>query len=692
MALMKALLLLSLLGASLSPLTAPGAEPATAPPGARTGVTLYVSKLGDNSDGRSWPRAFHTIQAALSAVPDDRGGHRLIVRPDTYDEANLYPAHKGAAGAYNILEGDWDGRLGSGTNGWVVIDSGAPRVVVRTNAKAPTGNPTFMILAGGDPDQETGLKSVDWWGPWRCDPSYSGVAWDRWIFRRLYATGSEGGIGWDMTSQAGCEFSAVVEDCVALGRFAGAAVMGHVNRPAEPVVFRRSYMMCLDVWGDAGGAYVRAHNKTMPQTPDAVFEDCTIIGPDNALQVGYPGFQGYTRVKFKGCRLIVLNFSQPHGTPSTGILYSDVAGKYLHVDLEDCALVGYKVFGARNGDLFSYTATGHNRAYVQYRQPVPPEIERLRFWPVEVFNDLLPPRFHAPASREAVRPRLIKLPFALGSAMENTPVVFGSRRLLVLDHREDTKNKTDDYTKSMYLYILDLETGREVCRFGEGHSFANAFVNGPELHVFASQGSNRDWFQSLDHFSSRDLKTWKRELAVPREAGEHLFNASVCRDAEGFLMAYESDRPVQFCFKFARSKDLSRWKKVDGRVFTGVNHEYSACPVIRYFAPYYYVIYLHAVVPGHRGWISFLARSKDLAAWELSPFNPILEAGPGEGENNSDVDLFESEGNTYLYYATGDQQTWGALRVAMYPGPMGEFFARHFPEGLPTIKASARSD
>jgi beta-xylosidase len=110
---------------------------------------------------------------------------------------------------------------------------------------------------------------------------------------------------------------------------------------------------------------------------------------------------------------------------------------------------------------------------------------------------------------------------------------------------------------------------------------------------------------------------------------------------------------------------LSHWEKLPGLIFTGVNHEYSACPVIRYFAPYYYVIYLHAAVPGHRGWVSFLARSKDLAGWELSPFNPLLEAGLGEGINNSDVDLFEYEGNTYLYYATGNQHDWGALRVAM---------------------------
>jgi len=292
------------------PLLAAASEKASAPEFShRQGLTLYVSKLGDNSDGRSWRTAFRTIQAALSAVPEDLGGHRVVIRPDTYAEANLDSKHKGAAGAYNTIEGDWDGTLGSGARGWVIIDSGAPRVVVRTNPKASTGNPTFQALPDGDPDKETGLKSVDWWGPWRCDPSYSAAGWDRWVFRRLYCTGSEGGLGWDMTCEAGVAFSAVVEDCVGLGRFAGACVMAHVGRPGEPVLFRRSYFMCLDVWGDAGAVYVRAHNKTMPATPDAVFEDCTLVGMDNALQVGYPGFEGYTRVLFKNSRLVVLNCS-----------------------------------------------------------------------------------------------------------------------------------------------------------------------------------------------------------------------------------------------------------------------------------------------------------------------------------------------------------------------------------------------
>ena len=79
-----------------------------APAASRRGATLYVSKLGDDSDGLSWGTAFTTIQAALDAVPDDEGGHRVIVRPDTYVEANLYPAHRGAAGAYNALIGDFE--------------------------------------------------------------------------------------------------------------------------------------------------------------------------------------------------------------------------------------------------------------------------------------------------------------------------------------------------------------------------------------------------------------------------------------------------------------------------------------------------------------------------------------------------------------------------------------------------------
>ena len=346
-------------------------DPAASDYSGNKGVTVYVSKLGDNTDGSSWAKGYHTIQSALLAVPDAKGGHRIIVRPDKYVEGDLYPSHKGADGSYNLLIGDYDGRLGSGATGWVIIDS-------------------------SDPDK--GLKSVDWWSPIIGKPDFSGIIWDRWILRNLYATGGDAGLFWDVIGAKGAEFTVIVEDCVSIGRAFGAGVGTHVGRAGEPIVFRRTYCMCLDWWGDAAGVYVRAENPEKRDVYDAVFEDCTIISPDNAFQAGNPGFDGYTRVKFKDCRMIVLNFSQPHGTPSTGIIYSTIKGDYLHVDLEDSTLMGYKVFGSggaqygssaqEDGGAISYTTKGKVRAYVQYTRTVPKGMELLGTWPVEVFNSI----------------------------------------------------------------------------------------------------------------------------------------------------------------------------------------------------------------------------------------------------------------------------------------------------------------
>lgn len=335
------------------------------------GVDLYVSKLGDNSDGRSWSRAFHTIQAALLAVPDDRGGHRILVRPDTYMEANLYPAQRGASGAYNILEGDGDGRLGSSATGWVVIDSGDP---------------------------EKGFKSYDWWSTVRAykrgwspehkDQTFSAAGWDRWIIRKVYATGADAALFWDLADKAE-PFTVRVEDCVGIGRAFGGGLGNFFSRPGEPTVFHRCYLACLDRWGDAGAAYVRSANPRMSGRPDAVFEDCTLVSPDNAFELAAPGFPFFTHVKFKGCRLIVLNFSQPKGTPSTGIIHVPAdSAHHLQVDLEDCTLMGYKVFGEAP---ILFTIKGRVEAYVQYQQSLPDGFVRLTRWPVEIFRHIGPP-------------------------------------------------------------------------------------------------------------------------------------------------------------------------------------------------------------------------------------------------------------------------------------------------------------
>ena len=246
---------------------------------------IYVSRLGDHTDGRSWTTAFRTIQAALDAVPDAAGGHRVLVGPDTYVEANLFPAHAGAPGAYNELVADLDGALGSGRRGQALIDCSDP---------------------GG------GFKSYDWWGTLRSykqgwseqhtAPTFSACGWDRWRLRHLYTSGGDGGLFFDGVDQRE-PFTVVVEDCVGIGRAFGGGVAGLLSRSDEPIVFRRCWLWCLDWWGDAAGAYVRVENEAMPQQPDVIFEDCTLVGPDNALKSGNPGYATCTRVAVRGCRL-----------------------------------------------------------------------------------------------------------------------------------------------------------------------------------------------------------------------------------------------------------------------------------------------------------------------------------------------------------------------------------------------------
>ena len=343
----------------------------------RKGITLYVSKLGDNSNGSSWEKGYRSIQAALSAVPDDKGGHTIIIRPDTYVEANLYTAFKGVKGAYNLIIGDFDGRLGSGGTGRIIIDAGDP---------------------------QKGFKSYDWWGTirstskgWRpefTEQTFSSICWDRWILRNLYTSGGDAGFFWDLTDKSGEGFTVIVEDCVGIGRAFGGGICYPVVRPEEPSIFRRCYFLALDWVGDTSAVLVGGWEKTMPEYPHLIMEDCTLVHPDNALAMSYAS--NCARVRAVRCRMIVLNFTQPEmGGKSTGIICTQghkSTGK-LHVELEDCMLAGFSVFtNGEEGKAVSYTTKGKVQAYVQFSQSIPEGFERINNWPVQLFDYIAIPK------------------------------------------------------------------------------------------------------------------------------------------------------------------------------------------------------------------------------------------------------------------------------------------------------------
>lgn len=352
-------------------------DPAAKDYSGHKGTTVYVSKLGDDSDGRNWGRAFRSIQKALSAVPDDQGGHQIIVRPDTYLEANLAPAYRGARGAYNALIGDCDGHLGSGGRGWVIVDSSDP---------------------------QKGFKSWDWWSTFAASDknwptgnnsrTFSSLVCDRWIFRNLYVTGGDAGLFWDLTDQNGQGFTVVAEDCVGIGRAFGGGFGYPTVREREPSLFRRCYFLALDWDRDTAAVLLGGWERTMPSSPHAVFEDCTMVHPDNAVGLSYASY--CARARFTNCRLIALNFTQPEmGGRSTGIICTEGhrPDGYLHVDLENCTLAGYSVFtSGKDAEHVQYTTRNHVRAYVQFKQPDVPGFERIGGWPTELFCRIAPPR------------------------------------------------------------------------------------------------------------------------------------------------------------------------------------------------------------------------------------------------------------------------------------------------------------
>jgi len=620
--------------------------------------TFFVSKLGDDSDGHSWINAFTTIQAALNAIPDAEGGYRILIRPDTYFEAMLYPANKGAAGKYNMLTGDVDGRYGSGTSGWVVIDS-------------------------GDPEMK-GFKSYDWWGPIRSnakgwsenhtDSTFSAIGWDRWHLKNLYVTGGDGGIFFDLTNQVK-PFSVIVEDCISIGRAFGGGVASCLSRHDEPITFRRCSLWALDWWGDTAGAYVRVENSTMPDMADVVFDSCTMVSPQCALKGSNFGFDTFTRVQLKYCKLITLNFSQPQGTPTDGIIQSVQEGKLLAVDLEDCTLMGYKVFGVivnkKTVSDIQYTTKGDVKAYIQFQQDLPPGFLRLSAWPVGIFEQLMPP------SPEKPSPFLDKKLVAK-DLCEVSPFIWKDRLCLMECIRPGSGGTASDY----YIVLKDSETGKELGRCATGYGLASLIVQNNNLYIFASHWDMGHW-KDVTLFKSADLKHWDTQPVLEGD-NEEIFNTSVSMDDNGFVLAYESNDHTYpaFTIKFARSSDLQNWEKLPEGIF-GKNR-YTACPTLHYSNGWYYLMYTEQRKPR---WVfqTYITRSKDLSQWFTSTANPVLQAqGLDEGINASDPEIIEFKNNTYIYFAVGDQRSWMNVKRIRFPGAMARFFETWYQqEGIP---------
>jgi uncharacterized protein (TIGR02145 family) len=505
------ILLLSLLFLpNLSGFAAAIVDPSAKDYKGRKGTTIYVSKTGNNSDGSSWKKAYNTIQTALSAIPDDKGGHMIIVRPDTYIENNLFTAYKGAKGAYNLIVGDSDGRLGSGATGRIVIDSGDP---------------------------QKGFKSYDWWGSiratskgWRpefTEQTFSSICWDRWILRSLYTSGSDAGFFWDLTDKSGEGFTVIVENCVSIGRAFGGGICYPVVRPDEPSIFRGCYFLALDWVGDTGAVLIGGWEDTMPAYPHLIMEDCTLVHPDNALAMSYAS--NCSRVKAVNCRFIVLNFTQPEmGGKSTGIICTQghVKKGKLHVDLEDCILAGYSLFtNGEDGKAVSYTTKGKVQAYVQFTQQVPEGFERINLWPAQLFDEMAIPKANDFKKFQAV----VDMAYNTGERSQYTDVSGNNGTLTLTECKDGDDNNYPVVTINNQIWMAEnLKTTKyndgtaipsvtDITAWSALHSPGYCWYNNDSVTYKATYGALYNWF-TVDASSNGDKNICPKGWHVATDA------------------------------------------------------------------------------------------------------------------------------------------------------------------------------
>lgn len=261
--------------------------------------------------------------------------------------------------------------------------------------------------------------------------------------------------------------------------------------------------------------------------------------------------------------------------------------------------------------------------------------------------------------------------------MECTPLEYRGRLILLECVRPPSGGTPEAY----FLRLRDVESDAIIAEFAEGYGLACAVVHDDAVYVFASQVIIRpdqpgNAWNDVTVFWSDDLRHWSEQTALTHRPDEAMFNTSVCPTPDGFVMACEVTHPdyASFTIRFACSPDLLHWTPVPDALFAP--ERYAACPCLRYCDGHYYLLYLEHCEP--RRFETWLARSRDLLVWEGSPHNPVLAADEDEGCNNSDPDLVEYGGRVTLYYATGDQLTWGNLRRCAFEGSLREFYRSAF--------------
>ncbi len=290
--------------------------------------------------------------------------------------------------------------------------------------------------------------------------------------------------------------------------------------------------------------------------------------------------------------------------------------------------------------------------------------------------------------------------------VEATPVVWEDRLLRFEWLRPDSWGLAGQLATGVTLskngnyHFVDAFSEEEVgAQFAEGYGFGCCYSENGKMYAF---GPDKAGGHNVNTFVSDDLVNWElfEGIKLPEEI--HVYNTSVCKAENKYIMAIEiggEHEAVGFPFTcvFAESEDLTSWKMLDLMDYSYSRDYYSACPCIRYYGGYFYMVYLESV--HHGRWFPYIVRTQDLKTWEVGVTNPVMfptdddkifydESRFNDFEkeyilnavncNNSDFDLCEYKGKTYIIYSWGNQLGKEFLAMAEYDGSEEEFLTSFF--------------
>ena len=315
------------------------------------------------------------------------------------------------------------------------------------------------------------------------------------------------------------------------------------------------------------------------------------------------------------------------------------------------------------------------------------------------------------------RKPVIKKLGAVRLGMEQTPVIFKGRAVLV-ESRFGGKDGVD----VQHIRVVDYETHETLAVFGENHYFASAYVENDTLYTFCTDMHDNEKMTMFDTdttewhdnrgghnvcmYKTTDLKTFSEKKVVTSKE-KRFWNTSVCKGEDCYMMAIEVSAEKgypnekigkHFTEFFAKSYNLEDWEMLPDE-YSYTSERYNACPALRYFNGYYYMICLEEL-PALR-YAPYIYRTKNFTDFEVGFHNPIMMYGDDdrvvcEGcENNfsdeeldllynglnincSDLDLFEYNGKTYIFYSNGDQMSYSFLCKAVYDGKMKDLLEGFF--------------